>query len=113
MSEDIKEFYEKFKKDTGKMNKLIPQAAGGFGQMFVNIMQEGALSIKEKELIALGIGIGIQCEPCIKLHVKKSLEAGATKEEILEAVSVAIMMGGGPAYTHIPLVIDTLEALQS
>ena len=37
---------------------------------------------------------------------------GKTKEQILEAASVAMMMAGGPALTHIPVVIDTLEALQ-
>jgi len=47
------------------------------------------------------------------LHVQKCLDAGATKEQILEAASVAVMMGGGPAYTHIPVVMETLETLQS
>lgn len=112
MSESIKEFFEKFKKDTGKMSKLLPDATGGFSQMFAKIMQDGALSVKEKELIAIGIGISIQCEPCIKLHVQKALTAGATKEEILEAASVGIMMSGGPSFTHVPVVIDTLEFLQ-
>ncbi|MFQ6035773.1 MAG: carboxymuconolactone decarboxylase family protein [Sedimentisphaerales bacterium] len=44
--------------------------------------------------------------------MQKSLDAGATKQQILEAASVAVMMGGGPAYTHVPLVMETLEALQ-
>lgn len=95
------------------MNKLIPDSTNSFMQLFANTMKDGVLSTKEKELIALGFGLATRCEPCIRLHVQKSLAAGATKEEILEAASVAIMMGGGPAYTHIPVVIDTIEALQS
>ena len=74
-------------------------------------MKEGAISLKEKELIALGIGVAMHCEPCIRMHTQKCLAAGATKEQILEAASVAVVMAGGPAYTHVPLVIDTLEAL--
>jgi alkylhydroperoxidase/carboxymuconolactone decarboxylase family protein YurZ len=44
--------------------------------------------------------------------VQKCLDAGATRQQILEAASVAVMMGGGPAYTHIPIVADTLDELQ-
>jgi alkylhydroperoxidase/carboxymuconolactone decarboxylase family protein YurZ len=56
--------------------------------------------------------VAIQYTPCIRLHVKKCVEAGATKEQVFEATSVAVMVGGGPAYTHIPAVMDTLEALE-
>ena len=65
-----------------------------------------------EELIALAIGVTQRCTPCIRLHVQKCLQAGATGEQILEAASVAVMMGGGPAYTHIPVVMSALEALQ-
>jgi alkylhydroperoxidase/carboxymuconolactone decarboxylase family protein YurZ len=44
--------------------------------------------------------------------VQKCLDAGATRQQILEAASVAVMMGGGPAYTHIPIVVETLDELQ-
>ena len=82
----------------------------GFGTLFSKVMGEGVLTVREKELIALGIAVATQCEPCIKLHVKKCLGAGATKEQILEAASVAVMMAGGPGFTHVPLVIDAIEA---
>jgi len=94
------------------MKEQAPDAVNGFAAMFSKIMKDGALSLREKELIALGIGVVQRCAPCIRLHVQKSLDAGATKEQILEAASVAVMMGGGPAYTHVPLVVETLEALQ-
>ena len=113
MANETKEFFEKFVKDTAKMKEQIPDTVSGFAGMFSKIMKDGALSLREKELVALGIGIAERCAPCIRLHVKKCLEAGATKEQILEASSVAVMMGGGPAYTHIPVVIDTLEELET
>jgi AhpD family alkylhydroperoxidase len=75
-------------------------------------MKDGCISLREKELIAVGIAVAIKCEPCIRLHVKKSLETGATAEQILEAATVAVMMGGGPAFTHLPIVIETLQGLQ-
>ena len=109
---EVHEFFEKFKGDMGKMKEQIPDAVNGFMGMFGKVMKDGALALKEKELVALGIAVAQRCVPCIRLHVQKCLDAGATKEQILEAASVAVMMGGGPAYTHIPVVMDTLEALQ-
>lgn len=112
MASETKEFFEKFKKDSVKMQKQLPNAVNGFTSMFAKIMKDGAISLREKELIALGISIAIQCEPCIRLHTQKSLAAGATREQIFEAASVAMMMSGGPAYTHVPVMLDTLEELE-
>jgi len=94
------------------MKEQVPDTVNGFGAMFSKIMKAGALSAKEKEFVALGIGVALRCEPCIRLHVQKCLDAGATKEQNLDAASVAVMMCGGPAYTHIPIVMEALEALQ-
>ena len=107
MSQEITEFFEKFKNDNVKMKEQTPDVLSGFGGLFTKVMGEGALTVLEKELIA----VAANCSHCIRLHVKKCVEVGATKEQILEAASVAVMMGGGPAYTHIPVVIDTLETL--
>jgi len=103
MADETKEFFEKFKNDVAKMKQP---------GLFSKVMQDGALSLREKELVALGIGVAQRCVPCIRAHAQECLDAGATKEQILEAASVAVMMGGGPAYTHIPVVMDTLEALE-
>ncbi len=112
MAEDVKKFFEEFKTAAGKMSKLIPDGVSGFQQLFAKTMKEGALSVKQKELIALAVGLAVRCDPCIRLHVQKALSVGATKEEILEAAQVVLMMGGGPAYTYIPKVIETIETLQ-
>ena len=111
MPNETQEFFEKAKKDFEKMKTQSPDMVNAFSGMFGKIMKEGAISLKEKELIALGIGVAMHCEPCIRMHTQKCLAAGATKEQILEAAAVAVVMGGGPAYTHIPLVIDTIETL--
>ena len=113
MSQEIKEYFEKFKKDTAKMKEQTPDMINGFGGLFSKVMGEGSITALEKEFIAVGIAVAANCAHCIRLHVKKCFEAGATKEQILEAASVAVMMGGGPAYTHIPVVIDTLETLDT
>ena len=106
-----KKFYDEFPKLQAKIPQELPDMAKGFGALFGGVMKDGALSLKTKELIAMGIGVAIRCEPCIFAHVKKCLEAGATREEILEAASVVVMMQGGPGFVHIPAVIEALEAL--
>jgi AhpD family alkylhydroperoxidase len=113
MAEDVKKWFAEFKESSAKVMEQVPNAIKGFGGMFAKIMQDGAVPLKTKELIAVSIGVAMQCEPCIRLHVQKCLDIGCTKEEILEATSVAVMMSGGPAYTHMPMVLETIEALQS
>jgi AhpD family alkylhydroperoxidase len=107
------EYLAKFKTDIEKMKHEIPDTMQGFGGLFTKVMKDGALTAKEKELIALSIGVASHCPPCIRAHTQKCLEAGATRQQILEAASVAVVMAGGPAYVHIPLVLDTLDDLQN
>lgn len=108
---NAKEFLGQFSKDLKKMKAETGDMVGAFAGLFGKTMGEGALTVKQKELIALAIAVAKQCEPCITLHVKKSLDAGASKEEMLEACGVAVMMGGGPAYTHVPMVINAIDQL--
>ena len=106
------EFFAQFQKDMGEMKQQTPDLLSGFSALFSKVIKDGALTVREKELIALGIGMAEQCEPCIMMHIKKALEAGATKEQVLEAAAVAVVMDGGPAYMHIPVVIKTVKALE-
>lgn len=74
--------------------------ADGFFALHHATLQPGALSTRHKELMALAIGISKQCVDCIGFHVKAAVEAGATRSEIEETVSVCVMMGGGPALMY-------------
>ena len=86
-------------------------------QAFMNLLgtnyAEGAIPVKTKELISVAIGAYNRCEYCIVYHVYKAYEAGATREEILEAAMVAVAFGGGPsmAYTVTTLkdAVDEFE----
>ena len=111
MKQNTKEFLDDFKSSVEKMKELHPDVVKGFGALFQSTMKDGALSAQYKELVALGIAVAQRCQPCIALHVQKSLEAGNTPQQIMEAAGVAVMMQGGPAYTHLPIVIEALEAL--
>ena len=56
-----------------------------------------ALDVKTKELIALAISVAVRCDDCIAFHVKAAVDHGATRDEVLETLGMAIYMGAGPS----------------
>lgn len=82
------------------MNKLIPETAAGFGQLSKAVKDNGPLSTRQKEWIALGMAIAQRCEPCINFHVEALMKAGGTREELGDILGMAIQMGGGPALMY-------------
>jgi AhpD family alkylhydroperoxidase len=80
-----------------RLAKELPGPVDGFGRLHTESVAEGTVPAKFKELMALAIAIAVHCEDCIAYHVHDALAAGATHQEILETIGVAIMMGGGPA----------------
>lgn len=61
---------------------------------------DGALSHKQKELIALAIAVATRCEGCIVFHVRACLKLGVTRAELLDMIGVAVEMGGGPSAVY-------------
>lgn len=82
------------------LKKLSPDMMKAYSELHKSVLKPGVLSSKTKELIALGISIQIRCDACIGFHVKDALKAGATQEEIIETIDVAVLMGGGPSLMY-------------
>lgn len=74
-----------------------PDVMKGFSSIAQAALQPSALDAKTKELIALAIGIAVRCDDCIAFHVKAAIDHGATREEVLETLGMAIYMGAGPS----------------
>jgi len=70
---------------------------------------EGALDTKTKELMSLALGVTLRCEDCIIWHLDAALEAGATEAEIVEALEISVVMGGGPALMYATEAYETLQ----
>ena len=68
-----------------------------------------ALNLKTKELIALGISVAIRCDDCIGFHVKAALDQGATREEVIETLGMAIYMGAGPSVMYATHALEAYE----
>jgi len=95
----IKEISKKYPATTKAFLNYLKKAVG----------EKGVLSVKEKELIALALGIATGCEWCIVFHTKNALEAGATPDELIEAGFVAVAMAGGPALMHFIPLMEAIE----
>ena len=96
-----------------KLRTDAPDVARAFGGLHVAMMKPGNLSTLEKELIALAVGMTQGCTDCIWLHAEGSVKAGATREQVIEAAGVAVLMGGGPAFVRMPDVLKALDHLQA
>jgi len=92
------------------LNAKVYQA---FLEMEQAAYSDGALPSKIKELIAVGISVVIDCESCMQWHIEQAAKAGATLQEVLEAVEVGIEMGGGPATVSARFALEVMDLVFS
>lgn len=109
MNTNYVELHNHIQQQLGKLGKDLPGAMTGFGTLHASSVEAGTLDTKTKELIALAISAAIRCEGCISYHVHDALAAGATRQEIVEALGVAILMGGAPAAVNAVYVMDAVD----
>ncbi len=88
------------------LREQIPEVYSNYAALSSAAMAEGALAKKTKELIALSISVTRQCDGCIAQHAKGASRAGATRDEVAEALGVAIFMNGGPSTVYGPRAFD-------
>ena len=89
---------------------LVPEAQAAFDAFGKAVFADGALPAKVKQIIAVAVAHVTQCPYCIKGHTKAAQRAGATPQELMEAVWVAAEIRAGGAYAHSVLMLDTLNA---
>ncbi len=111
MAKDYPALYSELVSLMGRLAGETPGVMNGFNVLHATSTVEGALSTKVKELMALAIGINVRCDGCLAYHVHDALHAGATHQEIVETIGVAIMMGGGPSVVYGCEALEALEQL--
>jgi AhpD family alkylhydroperoxidase len=84
----------------GKMNSLAPELMKAFWAFDKAAVAGGAIPVKYKELIAVGVALTTQCPYCIEIHTGNARRAGATDTELTEAAMVAAALRAGAAVTH-------------
>ncbi len=109
MSENYQQLTSELSASIGGIRRDIPDVMQGFSAMAGAALEDGALSKKTKELIALAIGVACHCKGCIGFHVKALIALGMTRKELAETLGMAIYMGGGPSLMYAAEAMQAFE----
>lgn len=91
------------------MHRDMPGPMKAFAGLADTAKADGALDAKTKELIACAISIALRCDGCIGFHTRGAIRAGATRDEFLEMIGMALMMGGGPSSVYGAYAVDAFD----
>ena len=112
MSDIVNEFNEYRAKMNDKIladnNKIIKRIFN----LDTNAYAEGALDVKTKELLGLVASVVLRCDDCVKYHLETSYKIGLTKEEVVEALSIATLVGGTIVIPHLRRAYEFWDALE-
>lgn len=97
MTQDWPELTKALGGDLRQLRSGAPDVMKAFGALAMAAGAAKALDAKTKELIALAIAVSGRCDDCIAFHVKAAVDHGATRDEVLETLGMAIYMGAGPS----------------
>ena len=113
---DAEDRVREFTEFRQRMNQRIlaepNQVVRRFFALDTQTYQAGALDVKTKELMGLTASMVLRCDDCISYHVAQCLEAGVTREEMFEAFSVGLVVGGSIVIPHLRRAVDFLDRLE-
>lgn len=98
-----------YKESVGAFQQMSPDFTRAYNEFTGAAFTEGAVSQKDKQLIALGVSLASQDEYCILYHTMEALHKGASKQEIYETLQVATALRGGSAFSQLSLVQGALS----
>lgn len=90
-----------------------PDVMKGFSQLAHAALEPGALDTKTKELIALGISVAVRCDACIAFHAEAAVQRGASRQEMMEVMGMAIYMGAGPSVMYAAQAIEAFDQFRA
>jgi len=94
----------------GEIGKLSPDTLAGYQTLSKAGQKDDLLGAKTRELIALAVAVTRQCDGCITVHTAEALKQGASREEIAEALGVAVALNAGAAMVYSARVMDAISA---
>ncbi len=92
-----------------KLKEAAPEMMTAFGNLGKAVLKDGAISLKTKELIAVSLSVQNRCETCIMSHIKNAIKAGVTREELVDALGVCVLMGGGPNSAYAATALEVFD----
>ena len=109
MSSSFAEITARINAGIHQLRKGVPEAMAGFNALAKGALHAGTLSELHKELIALAIGVAGHCDGCIGFHAKALVRLGAKRDEVMEALAVAVYMGGGPSLMYAASAVQAFD----
>jgi len=109
MSKIYKEITKDISSSLAKLRAEAPDVMRGFSELAMAATKDGVLDKKTKELIALALGVAARCDGCIGFHTQALNKLGATKQEIVETLGMAVYMGGGPSLMYAAEALSAFE----
>lgn len=107
---------EEFNDYRSKMNERIlaedNKVIKRFFNLDTNTYAEGEIDVKTKEMIGLACSMVLRCDDCIKYHLGKSFEAGVSRKEVFEVLSIAMVIGGSIVIPHLRRAVEYWEELE-
>jgi AhpD family alkylhydroperoxidase len=107
--EHISEVRDELRQPALELRSLIPDVLKGYSEMSKAAMANGELSTGVKELLATVIAITRECDGCIVAHTRGAARQGVTRQQLAEAIGVAIMMNGGPGTVWGPRALRSFD----
>jgi AhpD family alkylhydroperoxidase len=86
-----------------------PETMKAFSALARAALEPKALDLKTKELLALGIAVAIRCDSCVAFHAEAACRAGATHDEVMETMGMAIYMGAGPSVMYAAQAVEAFD----
>jgi len=94
----------------GQMARLSPDTTRGYGTLSAAGSKTNHLDPKTRELIALAVAVSLRCDGCITVHTDAAIKQGASREEVAEALGVAVSVNAGAALVYSARVMDAYQA---
>ena len=107
---DWNEYYKNLGAGIGDLGKLSPDTLRGYQVLSAANAKTSKLGEKTRQLISLAVAATTRCDGCIVFHSEAALKAGATNEEISEALGVAVAMNAGAALVYTARALDAVAA---
>lgn len=103
------EVREELRQPAKDLREMIPDVMRAYGELSKASSAEGELSRLTKELLAMVISITRECDGCIVAHTRAALREGATRQQVAEAIGVAIALNGGPGTVWGPRALHAFD----
>ncbi len=112
MTKEYKQITRDISAALAKLRAEAPEVMKGFSELASAATKDGVLDKKTKELIALALGVAARCDGCLGFHTQALVRLGASRQEVVETLGMAVYMGGGPSLMYAAEAMTAFEQAQ-